>query len=133
MTHTALLSNDHWLLRGFAGSGYSVQFSATAAGKPQGSVMVLDVSSLWKKHPTQPSISTADAGECQRRCSKLPGMITLLWVVKQQGPRGGMGPGPTATFGPTYEQALLDELFFWHSASGWACSACSGAGAFEPV
>lgn len=75
ITHVVMLLNDRWLSRVFAGSGYAVQFSPTAAGRPQGSVMVLDVSSLWKKHPTQPSISIPDAGECQRRCSKLPGMV----------------------------------------------------------
>lgn len=57
--------------------GYAAQFSATAAGKATGNVLVLDVSSLWKKHPTQPQISTQDAGECQRRCSKLPGEASL--------------------------------------------------------
>ena len=56
-----------------AGQAYKLQFTNGTAAKAEGSVLVLDVGSLWQKHPADPPFGIATAAECQQRCAVLPG------------------------------------------------------------
>lgn len=85
-------------------TGYKASFSAVSPGRPQGSVLVLDVSSLWRKHPTQPALSTQDAGACQERCSKLTGACFVPARPEQQ-QQWSCGAGETLPGVPQHASA----------------------------
>jgi hypothetical protein len=104
-------------------AGYKASFSSASAGRPQGSVLVLDVSSLWRKHPTQPQLSTPDAGECQERCSKLTGGCLRTGQNDESSSSGRMAGDPAGCVPVWYDIHITYHLGY----SGQRLAACSGS------
>lgn len=73
-----------WVLA-VSGQAYKLQFTNGTAAKAEGSVLVLDVGSLWQKHPADPPFGIATAAECQQRCAVLPGCTAYRFCNKQAG------------------------------------------------
>jgi hypothetical protein len=88
------------------GQAYKLQFTNATAAKADGSVLVLDVGSLWQKHPADPPFGIATAAECQQRCAVLPGE-----VLARLGPGSDLSPLASSCTGRMY------FLFQLHSAA----------------